>query len=110
MRVAWIGARGAGLVLATAVIAAVSLLGYVLVLGRGPTVAVMGEVRSFTLREDDMGSYPMARVWVDGRMALVGIPRSQRCRRGDQIALGRRRSLVGYQYTMRPEGCLLGRG
>lgn len=83
-----------------AVIAAVTFGAIMmLALSGGPPVMVYGVVRGFGLRESDFGSFPVARVWVDDRSAVVRLDRSSTCTVGSRIKLNRRRALLGYRYN-----------
>ncbi len=70
------------------------------------TQAATGQITGFGT---SMGRRPqaIALIRVDGRQAEVGDPRDSRCRIGSEIALERRRSLIGQRYAVAqvPEPC-----
>src|SRR5689334_13124924 len=93
-----------GLVLGVAFTAVLATAMLVLTYGAnaGP---VYGRILGFTLAETDAGSFPIARVSVDGREALVPVPRSTNCGVGNAIQLLRGKGLIGYRYRMGVRGC-----
>jgi hypothetical protein len=64
-----------------------------------PTQAAMGRITGFGT---SVGRRPqaIALVRVDSRLAEVGDPMNPRCRIGSEIALDRRRSLIGPRYSV----------
>jgi len=74
-------------------------------LSGGAPSAVDGAVIGQHLAETDYGTRLFARVQVDDRQPLVALPPGMVCRPGDRIALNRRKAVLGFRYTVRPEGC-----
>lgn len=95
-----------GLLLGVLLIGAVGGLLIAFSLSGGPPTVVFGAVQGFGLNETDYGTFPLARVRIDDRDALVPISRGATCKVGDRIKLIRRRSLLGYRYSQElPRAC-----
>jgi hypothetical protein len=93
------GSRAVGLLLAVAVASVFAGAALLVRFGGGPPTLVYGTVQGFGLSESQYGSIPLARVWVDDRVATISIGRTATCLAGDRIKLYRRRALLGYSYS-----------
>lgn len=73
----------------------------------GPGRDVVGQIVSVGVAESRLGSYRVANVRVDGRLATVSMPEDLGCQVGNKIALIRQRNFLGpvYRANGRPGEC-----
>lgn len=72
---------------------------------RGAPVEVDGVVVGFGLEETEIGSLPLARVQVEGRLATVRLPRGVACAKGDRMHLLKSRGGLGARYEVASRVC-----
>lgn len=94
--------EGMGLLIGAAIMLALG--GLALAIATQETVAY-GTIMEFGVGAFRSASTANARVWVDGREAVVGVSQAYGCAVGDRVELRRRRVFVGNTYSLGPRAC-----